>query len=158
MRLIWLYDIHLLISHAADRIDWEELVMQAQAYRWSAALHAALQAAQDTLGTVVPPDVLPRLAAMHDARAARTVRRLSKPVQTRTAFFYNELLTMNWATRLALTRSYLLPTQDYLRWRYPLDLPTWLWPLYYPYRWYDLARDSAQTMATLLRRKLQRQR
>jgi hypothetical protein len=157
MRVIWLYDIHLLITRAADQIDWEELMTQAQAYRWTAALHAALQAAQDNLGTVVPPDVLPQLAATHDTRAARMVRQLAKPVHTRTAFFYNELLTMNWATRLALTRSYLLPTRAYLRWRYPLDLPAWLWPLYYPYRWYDLARDGAQTIATMIRRKLQRQ-
>jgi hypothetical protein len=153
MRLIWLYDIHLLITHHAERLDWAELVQQAHRFRWAPALHAALQATQDIFGTALPPDVFANLAAMHDPQAARAVQRLSRPISSRTAFFWNELVTLNWAARYALIRAYLFPTPAYLRWRYQTRLPDWLWPLYYPYRWFDLAQDSLSTMIHIARQR-----
>jgi hypothetical protein len=60
---------------------------------------------------------------------------------------------MNWAARFSLIWAHLVPTRAYLRWRYQLRLPAWLWPLYYPYRWFDLARDSVRTLIRIGRKR-----
>jgi hypothetical protein len=157
MRLIWLYDLHLLLTHYAEQISWDELLEQAAIFRWSEPLLAALRATQHYFATPIPDTVLDVLAASSDTRAASMVHYMENPVQSRADALYIHLVNLNWHGRILIILAHILPTRDYLRWRYPLNLPAWLWPLYYPYRWYDLARDSAQTIATLIRRKLQRQ-
>ena len=40
--LRWFYDIHLLAMREGHRIDWNELVLRAQEFRWAPALDVAL--------------------------------------------------------------------------------------------------------------------
>jgi hypothetical protein len=157
MRLIWLYDLHLLLTGYPEQISWDELLEQAAIFRWSEPLRAALRATQNYFATPIPDTVLDVLAASSDTRAASMVHYMESPVQNRADALYIHLVNLNWHGRILMILAHILPTRAYLRWRYPFGLPGWLWPLYYLYRWYDLARDGLRTGATLLRRKIKRQ-
>ncbi len=46
----------------------------------------------------------------------------------------------------------LIPQPAFIRWRYK-PRPAWLWPLYYPYRWFDFLFDGLRTLLLLARRR-----
>lgn len=149
LRLIWLYDLHLLLQHAP--VDWGTLLRVAYRYHWAAALHAALDATRHWFGTPVPCDVLAMLASVPDQAGQALVARQVGRVGTRTHDLWTIVAAMPWHERAAFLRGQLLPTRQYLRWRYDLPLPPALDLLYYPYRWYDIARDCVFTTRLLLR-------
>lgn len=144
-RLLWLYDIHLLIEQEGGCIEWDELARRAREFRWSAALTAALSGAQDCFRTPLPEGFLGLLTIDMDARAADLVRHRAALSQTRATIVWNKVSSLNWTGRLGLLFSVVLPSPAYLRWRYRPH-PTWLWPLYYPYRWFDILREVIRTL------------
>ena len=61
-RLIWLYDLHLVISKSAGEIKWDELVAEARRSRSAALVYYPLKFAGEILGSPVPGKVLAALA------------------------------------------------------------------------------------------------
>lgn len=149
-RLLWYYDIHLLVSHWESRLDWDELLNRAREFRWAAALHAALQSARACFDTPVPDGFLETLAQTHDPQATRLVQRKADPLQTRAVGTWNVLMSLDWRARIHLALGTFCPGPAYMRWRYNPQ-PKWLWPLCYPYRWLDILREGASTLAKLAR-------
>lgn len=147
IRLGWLYDLHLLVTRDASRIDWNEGVRQAAAFHWGGILQQTLQQAQACFGTSSPPGLLDRLAALHAADTQPVATRPAHPLQTRPAAFWHSFVHRSWAGRLQSLWNALFPSHAYLSWRYQLAWPRWLWPLAYPYRWADLVWDMLQTLA-----------
>lgn len=148
--LRWFYDIHLLVTREGHRIDWEELMLRAEEFRWGAALHAALRGAQDRFATPLPNGFLETLAKIQDPQAARLIKRKTT-VQTRAARTWDSLMSLSWPARLRLAWALAFPRPAYMRWRYE-PRPAWLWPLYYPYRWFDILRDGLATLWRIVRR------
>jgi hypothetical protein len=131
-RLIWIYDIHLLVSSCA--IDWELLGSQACTLGWHAAVRAALDQAHACFGTPIPNAAIRVLSATAPTR--RSSRRAGLPTRARVAV------------------RQLLPHADYMRWRYPA-VPEPLLALAHPYRWLayvarrlENARSTADQRAT----------
>jgi len=145
---IWFYDIDLLARRRGDRLDWDELLRRAQEFRWAAALHAALQGAQDRFGTPLPQGFLDALAETYDRRAARLVERKANPLQTRALRVRNVMAALDWQARLRLALAIALPSPAYMRWRYK-PRPKWLWPLCYLCRWLDILREGLSTALKL---------
>lgn len=143
--LIWFCDLDLLIRRQADRLDWDELLRRAREFRWAAALLAALQGAQERLGTPLPQGFLEVLVEAEDRQAARLVERKADPRQTRATRVWNFLSPLDWQARLRLLLAIVFPTPAYVRWRYK-PWPGWLWPLCYPYRWLDILREGLTTL------------
>jgi len=139
------------VTREGQRIDWDELLPRAREFHWSAALHAALQGAQERLGTPLPQGFLDALAKTEDRQAARLVERKADPLQTRARSVWNLLLSLDWQARLRLALAIAFPSPAYVRWRYR-PRPEWRWPLCYPYRWLDILRDGLSTLAKLARR------
>lgn len=138
-RLIWFYDLHLLITHAGDRIDWQELVQRAAEFRWSAALLGALEGTIACFGTVVPEFVVAMLRADHDPDAANFVQR-----KTRATFMASEwlnIMTLQRSARWRVLRRTVAPSPRYIRWRYAGG--RWFWPLAYARHWLRLAGAAA---------------
>lgn len=144
-RLIWYYDLHLLLTRQRSHLDWEQLLARAREFRWTAALLAALRGAQERFGTPLPIELLDTLEQAQDQRSARIVARKASAVQSRTTATRDKFTSLTWPARLRLAWSIAFPSPTYMRWRYE-PRPTWLWPLYYPYRWFDIARDSLSTL------------
>jgi hypothetical protein len=143
--LRWLYDIHLMVEREGSAIDWEELVRRASQFHWATALAAALQTAHDRFGTAPPEGVLDALSHADNGQAAWLVRRRASPLQTRATSLVAKVASLDWPARLRLVQATLLPSPAFVRWRYHPN-PPWLWPLCYPYRWADIAREAATTL------------
>ena len=142
--LRWFYDIHLLLTQQRHRVDWEDLVQRARAFHWEEAVVTALQETRLRFGTALPDWVLEALSQRLDSTTAQLVRRRSKP-QTDFSAVLASLALIPRSAQLQLTVGILFPTPTYVRWRYRPN-PAWLWPLYYPYRWFDGVRDAIKTV------------
>lgn len=149
-RLVWFYDLHLLASRWRAQLDWNELLVRAREFRWAAALHTALLGAQDRFATPLPDGFLDALAETQDHQAVSSVKRKVGPVQTRAIYVWDNLATQGWQARLRLVWAMACPSPEYMRWRYE-PRPAWLWPLYYPYRWFDIVRDGVSTLWQIVR-------
>lgn len=149
-RLLWHYDIHLLISRWSSEIDWDELLDRAQAFHWQAALQAALLETRTRFDTPLPGRVLETLVKSQDSRSPHFGECKEERVQTEVARTWTELKALDWPTRLRLAWSIACPTPAYLRWRYD-PKPSWLWPLCYVYRWFEILRDGLLTVWQLVR-------
>lgn len=154
-RLLWFYDLHLLLTQEAERLDWEALLARARAYRWAPALRAALMEVHARFGTPLPPGVLDTLAHHEDPRALRFVRRRASPLQTRATATLDKIRALNWSARLRWTWRLLCPSSAYMRWRYAPH-PEWLWPVYYPYRWLDMLWEGGRTLYRAIRAQIRR--
>ena len=148
-QLVWYYDVHLMASRWASRIDWEELASRARALRWAAALAGALQASQELFATPLPDGFLDSLAPEDDPAASRLVQSKSASLG-RGARVWGELSSLGWRGRWRLVRSILLPSPSYVRWRYA-PRPGWLWPLCYPYRWGVVALEAVVALGPFTR-------
>lgn len=144
-RLIWYYDLHLLAASQPCEVDWEQLSARAHQFRWAAALLAALRGTHERFGTPLPASFLHSLEHHQDHQSARVVARKARAVQSRTTVTRDKFTSLDWPGRLRLAWSIACPAPTYIRWRYK-PRPVWLWPLYYVYRWYDMARDGLATL------------
>ena len=152
-QLLWFYDIDLMVRRKADRLDWDELLRRAREFRWAAALHAALQGAQDRFDTPLPQGFLNALAEAGDYLDVRLVERKADPLQTRALSVRNVMSALDWQTRLRLALAIAFPSPSYMRWRYlsrfRAPLRPFLWPLCYLYRWLDILREGLSTALKL---------
>ena len=142
--LRWFYDIHLLATREGQRIDWDELVLRAQEFHWAAALHAALAGTAARFATPLPAGFLESLIDGVDPRDQALVQRKTRP-QTRWQSTSDQLASLSWRARLRLLLAIAIPCPAYVRWRYK-PRPAWLWPLCYPYRWFDILCEGLTTL------------
>lgn len=151
-RLIWLYDLHLLLTRHGERISWPETIAQARQFRWTDALHTALRASRDYFGTPLPADLLPTLQELTlDRASAAFARRKASAAPTATIGEWLKLQALTPRARLQFIGSLLCPSPAYLRWRY--QPPAALWPLCYPYHWLRIACAGLEVAAHLLRQR-----
>lgn len=144
-QLLWFYDLHLAISQWGAALDWDKLLAQARKLRWEPALYTALQTTHRYFNTpTIPPQILAPLEKVKSVDLATP----------RMTYTWNTLVGLKWPAHLHFLFSIVFPSRAYLRWRYHLTwLPSWLWPLYYPYRWLDLALGTLAALVKLARRR-----
>ena len=150
-RLIWLYDLHLLLTQRADDIDWDEVVACANAWRWSAAVYAALDATQRCFGTPLPAAPLAALRS-GDQRAARFVRRRSSMRATSMLVIWPKLMALPVQARVRVAWRLVCPRPAYLRWRYQVPTERMLAP-YYLFHWRRLLRSGLMSILHALHRR-----
>jgi hypothetical protein len=140
-RLVWLYDIALLLEKRAAELDWATALAQAEALGWGEALHAALRAAQDELGAEVPSDVLEELATRYPtAYRKRAFRNFSKAEMS-----LANLEQLTPGGRLRMGWAALFPSREHMVRRYQ-PKPKWLWPLCYPLKWWGMVREGSGSL------------
>ena len=142
--LRWFYDIHLLVTREGQRIDWDELVVRAQEFHWAPAVQAALAGTAARFATPLPAGPLESLIEDANSRDQALVQRKARP-QTRGESVSDVLASLSWRARLRLVLANVAPSPAYVRWRYK-PRPAWLWPLCYPYRWFDILREGLSTL------------
>ena len=147
-RMIWFYDLHLLISRRSDRIRWAELLERAKKLQWEPALGAALERSRALFETELPDGLMEELEVHPGERRAREVRRRGDPDRSRAEIVWSELRSVGVGRGLLWGLGILFPRPEYMRWRYP-DAGR-LWPAIYPVRW---ARAFWEGGRALLRRK-----
>ncbi len=147
----WVYDILLLVGKEGARIRWEELAEQAAACRWTEAVLRALQRASGYSRKSLPEGALPALGARRDPAVADLLeRKATRRRKGETA--WERFSSLNWRGRTALLRGLFFPSPTFVRWRYRPN-PAWTWPLYYPYRWWDILQEAILLIGKVVRRR-----
>jgi len=112
-RLIWLYDIHLLISRL-DENEWEELCLLCEDKSLAAITRDALLTCQDLLGTDIAPQAeqtLKELARRKEPSKLFLQRQLSE-----WQIFKQDLKALKgFSLKLKLIREHVFPQSDYIR-------------------------------------------
>lgn len=151
-RLLWFYDIYLLVEQNRARLDWDDLLQQSDQFQWAPALDAALRGVQGRFGLALPAGFLSALSGLTNIQTARYIRRQAEPLNTRTFATWGDLSSLSWKVRLRLIRALVFPSRAYLEWRYH-PRPAWLWPFFYPYRWGDILKDGVITLVKIVRKQ-----
>jgi hypothetical protein len=141
-RLIWLYDIHLLVS-AMSPGELEVFVAMARARAVKAISLEAWGTAGARLGTVVPQDVLIEFTTSGPAEASKRYLSGGHAQQMLGDF----LALDNWRARSRWLTQQVLPSAEYMHVKYRESATTWL-PLLYVRRgiaaiWRVLSRTRA---------------
>jgi len=139
-RLIWLYDLHLLIQNNEDRIDWNNLIEMSVELEWSYAVWAVLDSARSLFSTQIPGTFLEKIQRYgdKDAMLVRT-KSTQRPVSDHVLTIISSLTTFHKAK---LIFAYIFPSRKYILWRYQ-PKPRWMWLLHYPIRWWRMAVDTS---------------
>lgn len=137
-RLIWYYDLHLLLERYGRELDWEEMASKAMQAGWSQPLYQALIGVVERFGTQMRAGFLEALCegdpeARQPSKGGREFER--RMVQ----WMWTAMGELGWRGRVRAVLGLMLPHRDYMRWRYR-PRAGWLLPAYYPLRWWLLLR------------------
>jgi hypothetical protein len=127
-RLIWIYDIHLLVQHLTNE-QWQQIIMLAEERMLCGPCLNGFNSAQSLLATVLPDDIQRRL------RTGATQEGFD-PRQTDTwwRFEWLALCTLpSTIMRLRRLGQYLFPSVEHMRHRYGFHNLLWL-PWFYSLR------------------------
>jgi hypothetical protein len=142
--LRWYYDLDRLLRVYVKRIDWDELLSQAQTFNWGSALEAALSVTMAYFETPVPREVLVKLGKTSDRNRERVEMMQNRP-ESHTQEEYYKLKSLNWYGRFRLALALAIPSPAYMRWRYGLENSLTL-PVWYLYRWGGIIIDVFKTV------------
>jgi hypothetical protein len=150
-RLLWFNDLHLLASRLGQEVSWDMLNDQAQKYRWALAFSLAMEQVQSLLGTPFSDAFITALS--QDARLSREPypkigQEASRP-RTKAEGVWEIASFLGHGEQIKYAIAMLIPSPQYIRWRYEPN-PTWLWPLYYPYRWMRMVKEAILTFSELI--------
>lgn len=151
----WLHDIAEVVAFYEGRIDWDEVLVRAQAYELVAPLQHMLPKVADEWGASIPADVLDRLRGLRLSRnEARGIEWLEDQYRPVAQQFLAELVgTRGWRARLRCAWDKLFPAPAYMQSRYGMPHRVLL-PLYYLYRWLLGIRSAFRTVQGELLRRL----
>jgi hypothetical protein len=127
-RLIWLYDIHLLVSRMSSK-ELDQFVEAARRKRICTICREALERAQQRFGTLLPAGYLDAWSVdprSEPSAACLTPRRLR-------GFRAQVRALPDWASRLRLLKEHIFPPGQYLLNKYRRTNRAWL-PLLYARR------------------------
>lgn len=120
--LLWLIDFYLLAFRGS--IKWQEVKTDGDRLGWLPAVGAVAFDIRERLDVTLPEPLAALVVAPGDALHRRGARNEPERV-------WNELRTSSWSGRVSLVRAYLLPSLEYIRFRYG----RLGWPLGYVRRW-----------------------
>ncbi len=134
-RLIWLYDIHLLLT-AMTEAQRDEFARLAADKGLKAVCREGIEAAQRAFGTAVP---LGLAKALEHSGAPEPTQRLLRggPLQQ----MWGDVRALDtWGDRIGLLREHALPGRSYMAQKYPNARLRWLPILYARRAWGGLRR------------------
>lgn len=135
--LLWLHDVASVLTFYQAQIDWEQILIQSQAYNLVLSVRQILTQVADEYHAPIPAHVLEQLHVLHPSSDEEQVFtwRTAKH-QTMALRLFTDVVGMpNWLQALHLAWNTLFPTRAYMQHRYTILHPA-LVPLYYPYRWF----------------------
>lgn len=136
-RLIWLYDVHLILSRWATQIAWEELLSRAAAFGWIHALTDALRETAARFGTTLPEEV--RAMMIQDTSLSDRAVLTHELNKLKLAEHCQRLDGLGARARLWYVKAMIFPSRRYVRAHYGQAKRIW-WPVLYVIRWATLLR------------------
>jgi hypothetical protein len=132
-RLIWLYDVALLLSRCRDEIAWEELVQAAQEFGLAQPLRMTLMQVREVWGVAVPAEAKRRLDKVRPTLRERSVFAVTTARWPELRLLVDGLSLSGLRSKLAFWRRQIFPDASYMKARYEIgDLR--LLPFFYLWR------------------------
>ena len=144
-RLLWLFDIHQLISNSYEEFRWSELISKANTFNWMEATGITLQEVHNRFMTPVDDSALASFSIQENKKAWSFIRTKARSPETRFLRELRNLSTLTWWARVLLIFSILFPSPVHIQRQYNLR-SIWLSPVFYVYRWMDILMDSIRTL------------
>ena len=140
-KLLWFYDLHLIISKYHKSIVWEELIDQSRNFQWEVALNETFTYVTKQFSTPVPEEFFKEIRASHDEKRSTFYARKAKQNNSRMDRYIARLSSMGITSSVIWGFAKIFPNPKYIKWHYK-PYPEWTWLLYYPYRWFELIFKS----------------
>lgn len=123
-RLIWLYDIHLLISQESEQINWKLLKCALKFPGWGKIIMSVLEEVNSLFGIQFPD---------FDIQKAEN-EKFHLPGYGE--WIFQAFRELSWNMRIRSMIVLVFPSRRYMNWRYK---PKFLliWPVYYIVRWHS---------------------
>ena len=130
LRLIWLYDIHLLVGGMSPA-DLDRFAELASARQMRTVCARSLMLASRWLGTELPPRLVDRLEVVEPDGAREATAEFVGGGSARLDVLRSDLRALpRWRDRLRLLSQHLFPSPEYIRARYGTTTHLWLPFLY----------------------------
>jgi hypothetical protein len=137
-RLIWFYDLDLLLRGNQGEFAWPDVIRQARRLHWEAALYDTLEALRSRFDTPIPEPYLKALTERLDPSSVELVNNKRAVGNDRVATVINLLGSLPGPFRLRMFLARAFPSPAYMKWFYHPAIP-WAWPLWYLYHWWRLS-------------------
>ena len=144
-KLLWIYDLDILITQNLDQINWEELIDKAIEFKWLQALQFGVLRSRKLFATPIP-DYLIKSHFETKPSGKGSERRWINKTSTKAAHDLHRFSALNTNNdRIRFAISIIFPKPDYMKWRYKFN-PEWIWPAAYPYRWFRILHELMNTL------------
>lgn len=141
-RLIWAYDIALLLAREEKRVDWETLLETAQRFGLGYALRFALDETVQVWQSELPTAAREKLRAIRPGAQERLMFTLARSGERQ----------VRWGIALGnaeYRRAHLFPSREYMRYKYRIQNDLWL-PFWYVARIVSAGFNFARANVALL--------
>ena len=150
-RLLWFFDIQILLSKHMQTLNWQSLLKEANELHWTAALLTALALVEQLFSTSLRDtpayDLLRQVRRSPDNDSLFPGRMLR--TRTKATDVWSSLQMLDHGKRVRYALGMVFPNPDFMRWRYR-PRPAWLWPLCYPYRFFMMIKAAIVTYSILV--------
>lgn len=134
---LWLHDIAEMLYQSSEKINWQEVIQQAQQNDLVLPVKLTLLEVHKRFLAPIPERVLHQLEHLQPTEEERRVfANLGGKRAGAGRRFWDDLTSIpGWKARLDFAWQNLFPSPRYMLTRYQAPHPALL-PLYYPYRWF----------------------
>jgi Uncharacterised nucleotidyltransferase len=152
-RLIWSYDLALLVARCFRQIDWEDVIKAAAEFGLSQALYEALTEVRERWGVRIPVTYYERLRTVRTPWKGRVVFAATDELSDAELDMLKGLGLKGSLRKSAYWLSVIFPSPGYMRTRYRINSRRWM-PLYYLRRVGKAAHLIARTSLFITRKTL----
>lgn len=132
-RLIWSYDLALMLAQDGTPMDWQLVVDTAERFGLVPPVRLATDRVAETWGVAIPPAVSARLCASLVGRLDRTAFAIMTAPRGNARFFLDAISQPSIKLKAQFVTQHLFPARAYMRERYQIREERWM-PLYYVWR------------------------
>jgi hypothetical protein len=152
-RLIWSYDLALLVARCFRQIDWEDVIKAAAEFGLSQALYEALSEVRERWGVRIPLAAYERLRTVRTPWKGRVVFAATDELSDAELDMLKGLGLKGARRKSAYWLSVIFPSPGYMRTRYRINNRGWM-PLYYLRRVGKAAHLIARTSLFITRKTI----
>lgn len=132
-RLIWLYDLALLVTRRANELDWDAAIAYTHASQLAYSVHEILRQTIETWQLEFPTDLAAAFRPRNTRWSERIAFRLTGASQNQARVVTDALAAPRWRDKLGYAARHLVPDARYMQKRYHIQ-KRWQLPFYYARR------------------------
>lgn len=132
-RLIWLYDLALLVAAHRDDMNWDEVLIRLGAFKLTRSIESTMAQVKQWWGVSMPDEIVRGLQALSSGTYERILFSLASGGESQARVILDGIDLPTHRARLGYWLRHMFPTASYMRTRYGIS-NTLLVPIYYLWR------------------------